>query len=345
MTQTRAVSRPTSRETHWYEDADLVASLPFWLRIYAAYSRGVGDRTSRRVRGGSFLLRTLQRLMSRAPGSHIATVRARRDMRICVDVCDERLLEVLYEARSQNAEQLALASLLRDGDTFIDVGANHGTFSLVAARFVGQSGRVVAIEPQPRLAELIRRSAQLNELSNLEVHEFAAGSRGGTAELYVPRRDSGRAGLHRAFSGKATHETLRVCIERIDTAIDWRHLPGNVVIKIDVEGAERDVIDGGTDLLNGRDAALIIEVNPWSARAAGYTVEQLLDSLTSKGFDSIMTVGRAAGLSDEAISTDRQQNIIARRAITDLRSDGILTDSAAPTSGTNLIHESSRSLA
>jgi FkbM family methyltransferase len=342
VTDARDVATSKSLEAHWYEDAAFVASLPRSFRIYAAYSRAMSDRKSRRVRGGSFLLRALQRIVVGVGATRIACLRARPDLRIWVDLADERLLEVFYEARSQNPEQMALESLLHEGDSFIDVGANYGTFSLVAARIVGPSGRVIAIEPQPQLTELIRRSADANGFTNLEVHQLATGSRAGAADIYVPHRDTGRAGIHRAFSGKSAHNTLRVRVDRLDDAIDWRRLPGNLVIKIDVEGAERDTIDGAAGLITERRPAMIAELNPWSARAAGYAVEDLLDSLTEKGYDSFVPAAAFAGLAPETLSTDRQQNIVATGAMTGLRSNGIFSVPSVRTTETKFTHESSR---
>lgn len=345
MTDARGFAESRQREAHWYEDGAFVASLPRWFRIYAAYSRAMGDRTSRRVPGGSFLLRAVQRIAVAVGATRIACLRALPDLQIWVDLADERLLEVFYEARSQNPEQMALTSLLHEGDSFIDVGANYGTFSLVAARMVGPSGRVVAIEPQPQLTKLIRRSADANGFTNLDVHELATGSQAGAATIYVPHRDTGRAGLYRAFSGRSGHDTLRVRVDRLDDAIDWRRLPGNLVMKIDVEGAERDTIDGAPELIAERRPVLIAELNPWSARAAGYAVENLLDSLTDKGYDTFVPVVAFAGVTDEILSMDRQQNIIAAGVMTRPRANGIFSVPAPRMNDTNLAHESSRSSA
>jgi FkbM family methyltransferase len=259
------------------------------------------------------------------PGAHVTAVRARSDLQIAVDSTDLRLLEVFYESRSQNPEQSVLRTLLREGDSFIDVGANYGTFSLVAASIVGPSGRVVAIEPQPKLAGLIRKSAQLNGFANLEVENLAAGSGRSDGRIYVPRRDTGRAGLHPAFSARTRYDTLDARVERLDSAIDWRGLPGNLVMKIDVEGAERDVIRGASDLIDDRNPALIVELNPWSAGAAGYTVPELLDALKEKGYDCFVPVASFVGAGSEIVATDRQQNIVATHANTAVVSDRILT--------------------
>jgi FkbM family methyltransferase len=256
-------------------------------------------------------------------------VHAVPELDIWADLTDQRLLEIFYEARSQNPEQTVLRSLLEEGDTFIDCGANYGTFSLVAARMVGSSGKVIAIEPQPLLAAMIRQSAEANGFANVEVCEFAAAATGGSADLYVPMRDTGRGGLHRGFSGTPRHETLRVNVARLDDAIDWHRLPGNVVMKLDVEGAECDVIDGASQLIAERRPAMIVELNPLSAQAAGHTTETIVDSLTERGYDAFVPATTFAGMSSEPIAMGRQQNIVVTNGMTHVRPNRILTISCA----------------
>jgi hypothetical protein len=96
-------------------------------------------------------------------------------------------------------------------------------------------------------------------------------------------------------------------------------------MKIDVEGAERDVIRGASDLIDDRNPALIVELNPWSAGAAGYTVPELLDALKEKGYDCFVPVASFVGAGSEIVATDRQQNIVATHANTAVVSDRILT--------------------
>jgi FkbM family methyltransferase len=103
--------------------------------------------------------------------------------------------------------------VLRPGDTFVDVGANFGLVSLIGARAVGSTGRVHAFESQPALAAMLRRSAALNHLANLTLHEVALSDRDGVLELQVPCHHSGGASLIR----KDTGQGLR-CRSRFDGA-------------------------------------------------------------------------------------------------------------------------------
>lgn len=143
--------RAESGNTAWYDDPGLLASLPVHMRLYAAYSRRAVDRRSGLVRGGSLLFRLLRRLTPwlRLPREATVTVAGRRAR---VDLTDQRVLWVFGELRGGSHEHRLMRDLLRPGDTFLDIGAHHGSFAILSAELVGARGRIVAVEPQPRLA-------------------------------------------------------------------------------------------------------------------------------------------------------------------------------------------------
>ena len=76
-----------------------------------------------------------------------------------------------------------LREVLPPGATFVDIGANIGWFSLLAASLVGPTGRVIAIEPNPRNVALLRQSAKDNGFDNIDVVTVALGERRGAAAL------------------------------------------------------------------------------------------------------------------------------------------------------------------
>lgn len=172
--------------------------------------------------------------------------------------------------------QQALVRSLRAGDHVWDVGANIGSTALVAARIVGQCGRVVAIEPDPDCAAAIRTNAALNGLGAIEVVEAAAADRVGVAELVVVRDR-----LWTRLSSVGDHELSerRVAVRTI--ALDDVEWPPPTVVKIDVEGAELDVVAGMTGLLRDARPLVICEMHGRNAefcaamRAAGYAVSNL----------------------------------------------------------------------
>jgi FkbM family methyltransferase len=294
----------------WYEDAALVRELPLRYQAYAFYSRIVGEADSRRVPAGSFLLRAIRDASSITGTSTVARIRGIDGLTVVADFADERILEVIHEIRGENPEYRVLKSLLSAGGTFIDVGANFGTFSLLASRMVGANGRVIAIEPQTRLVAMIRESASLSGVNNCEVMQLALGNEQKTLDLIVPSDDSGRAGFYQGFSGRHKHNTERVNVVTLDSL----DLGSVSLIKIDVEGSELSVIVGAADTIDRLHPPILIELNPWSARAANTSTDSIVEQLVSLGYNQF-------GLADSypvtvdagGIPRDRQINLIAQR--------------------------------
>jgi FkbM family methyltransferase len=298
--------------TKWYDDRRLVDALPLRYRAYALYSHLAGDSLSRRVAGGSFLLRLLKEASSLVGSSTVAPVRGIDDLIVVTDFADERVLDVIHEIRGENPEFAVLRGLLSEGDTFVDVGANFGTFSLLASRLVGSNGRVIAIEPQPRLAALIRQSLELSRVTNCSIEQVACGAQSGEATLLVPDDDSGRAGFFAGFSGAKAHKSVSVPVATLDSLLAAREATGNMVIKIDVEGSEIDVLDGASEIIRARQPAILVELNPWSARAAGRSSRDVVGKLEDLGYSTFATVEsypRTILLRD--LPLDKQLNLVA----------------------------------
>lgn len=150
---------------------------------------------------------------------------------------------------------LAIARHVGRGWRVVDVGANHGYFTLLMAELVGPEGRVFALEPNPRLFDLLRRTVRLNGFEDrVTLLPFAAAAADGDAELRVPRGFSGDGSVRRHAGGDAA--ACPVQERRLDAVVE-----GDVdFLKIDAEGADYDALAGAAGLLRpGRDAAVMIE--------------------------------------------------------------------------------------
>lgn len=154
---------------------------------------------------------------------------------------------------------LALARTVRPGWHCLDVGANHGYYTLVLADGAGPEGRVAPIEPTPRLAELLRQTLDVNGFPYVEVLQKAASDAdGSTLQLVIPAHRSLNA--HLAEVAGPTDETVAVESVTIDSVTrDW---PRVDLIKIDVEGAEESVWRGMEQTISGnRDLIVVLELN------------------------------------------------------------------------------------
>lgn len=174
------------------------------------------------------------------------------------------------------------AGLVRPGMTVWDVGANVGLFAFAAAFASGAAGRVLAVEADGWLAELLRRSARTAPPSyaRVEVLAAAVSDAPGTAELCIARR--GRAGNHLSrVAGSTqtggTREVVQVAAVTLDGLLD--RFPPPDLVKIDTEGAELLVLRGGGRLLREFRPVLLCEVVAENApeigallRGHGYTL-------------------------------------------------------------------------
>src|SRR5690349_9738865 len=100
----------------WYEDENLVDELPLRYRAYAAYSRLSGSRDSRRVPGGSFLLRLLRRVSHATGLGSIVPIHGIDGLVVFADFDDERILDVIHEIRGENPEYRVMSEMLKPGD-------------------------------------------------------------------------------------------------------------------------------------------------------------------------------------------------------------------------------------
>lgn len=139
-----------------------------------------------------------------------------------------------YEAR----ELRALMALLRSGDVFVDVGAHVGLYALQAAQKVGERGMVIAIEPNPTSARELRHNVQLNALRNVRVVEAAAAGSGGVRVLAEPS-DTNRAG---ATLLGGPHQPIDVAAKPLLEILRMHGAPRIDVVKLDIEGAEHEVL-------------------------------------------------------------------------------------------------------
>jgi FkbM family methyltransferase len=155
----------------------------------------------------------------------------------------------------------AVLGFLQPGSVAVDVGASLGEWTVPLARSVGAAGRVIAIEPAPRSAGALEKTLAANALRHAEIVGCAIGDRDGIADFAVPvvtsvGTDTGTARIGPACTG---YEALRVPLRSLDSLAAQRGLDRLDLIKIDVEGHERQVIDGAAAILDRCRPVLVIE--------------------------------------------------------------------------------------
>jgi FkbM family methyltransferase len=167
---------------------------------------------------------------------------------------------LLVTGRLETPVQEAMRRLLAQGDVFYDIGANVGFFALAGARLVGSGGAVVAFEPVPENVAAIRESLDLNGLANVHVVERAAGRAAGGARLLLVE-DLSWSHLESQGWHPRTTDTLEIEVVAIDDLVAEGRLRPPQLVKIDVEGAEMDVLAGMRQTIENHRPAIVCELH------------------------------------------------------------------------------------
>jgi FkbM family methyltransferase len=177
----------------------------------------------------------------------------------------------------------------KQGDIVVDIGAHMGRYTIISAKRVGVNGKVVAIEAHPGNFEMLNRNIKLNQLTNVIPMNYAVYSKETKIKLYLPDEESGYTMHHSIMSDylftkyqdKTEDKFVAVSANTLDYLLQLEGIKQEEVnwIKIDVEGAEFEVLKGANDVLsNSKDIALLIEVHGKN------TYEPIINSLKSYDF-------------------------------------------------------------
>ena len=193
---------------------------------------------------------------------------------------------IFWTGTWEHDEAELLRRALNTGDVVVDVGAQLGYFSLSAARAVGPSGRVIAVEPMAVNRDRLHRNVELNGFTNIEVVAEAAGERVGT------ERFASRSARHQtSWGGFAESGDVEVHTRPLDAILAGLGVDGIAFLKIDVEGGEPDVLAGAKALLDTPrfTGPLLIEINELRLGERGHSGDAVIAMLTDKGFRDVTT--------------------------------------------------------
>jgi FkbM family methyltransferase len=195
---------------------------------------------------------------------------------------NDALGDQLFTREFERNERDFVASFIGPGMVAVDVGANAGLYSMIAAKRAGPSGRVIAFEPSPRELRQLRTHLRLNSCANVVIEEVALGDAIGHGDLLVVEgHETGCNSFHLSESDAAATRPLRVVISTLDEYYRQGRLPRVDFIKLDVEGAELSVLRGAARLFHDLRPVLLCEIveertAPWRYR--GVEIIELVKS-------------------------------------------------------------------
>lgn len=188
-----------------------------------------------------------------------------------------------------------MLKVLKPADTFIDIGANIGYFSMLASSLVSESGRVISLEPEKENFNYLVRNIELNQFKNITALNIAAGNIKKEVDLFIdPLNDGGHS-----LSG-ITPETIqqigskevvtsRVQMDTLDSLLATETISNIKIIKIDTEGWEFNTILGAVSVIKKYSPPFILaEVNRSGLRRAGASERYLRLLMNELGYSAYM---------------------------------------------------------
>jgi len=190
----------------------------------------------------------------------------------------------IYIGNYERAETKLVRSILTPGMTVLDIGANAGYYTALAAQSVGEHGRVFAVEPYPpnfhRLNAWIRR----NDVAQVHAFNFALGAAPGSAQMFSAFADTDAP----VMVAHNQPSVATVEVRTLDSCLDEWGLERIDFLKLDVDGSETAVLAGASDALaTGKVATLLCEFcQEWLVQE-GSGIQNLWGTLLNAGFKPV----------------------------------------------------------
>lgn len=171
----------------------------------------------------------------------------------------------------------AIPGSLKPDSLFFDIGANVGYYTILASKVLGPSGRIVAVEPSPRIAEVLKENIAREASSPVAVEEVAVGPEPGRAVIRFDESESGASYLDQnGEQGDAVE------VVTLDMLAERHGYPD--VIKADVEGLEGDLLAGGSRVLGEGSPAIFMEFAPQNFSRSRTSLIVALKALDGIGY-------------------------------------------------------------
>jgi FkbM family methyltransferase len=174
-----------------------------------------------------------------------------------------------------------MATIIKEGDIVVDIGANRGQYTILLSKLVGQKGKVYAFEPDPRSFLILKHRTR--KLKNVIIERRAVGNKKSKVKFYLDKSLTVST-IHKdaVISPIACIEVDMICLD--DYFCNFKD--DIALIKIDVEGSEPLVLEGMKNLIN-KVKVLVFEIRPFAWKAAGFKPFVIIDKLVLNNFKLI----------------------------------------------------------
>lgn len=267
-----------------------MAIYPWLFRLARNIAKPLPQRLKKYLTKISFVQKMSSRLHRRNPGPKIydckIAYRPTQKIKFCLDLSQNNQRRIYLKGIHEEATTRLLAKLINPAMTVVDIGAYIGYFTVLASLIVGHKGRVLAFEPAPDNFSQLKKTIQANGLNNVRLFPVALSDQKGTKPLRIatdPATHSLADSItSNFFTGRAkdTGKSISVIMTTLDHVLKREKISNIDIIKIDVEGAELNVLKGmNNSLLKNDNLKIICDVHETKLPAFGHSIKKFYNFL------------------------------------------------------------------
>lgn len=224
-------------------------------------------------------------------------IKYRKSIYLELDISDWIQQNLYFLNEYEEREVRFVECFLKEGDVFVDLGANIGLFSLVASQVIGTKGRVYAFEPGKESYGALCKHIKLNKAKNIHAEKLAVTDKEGTVVLHIDEKEANKGGASAYPSQFSKVETATTT--SLDTYFAQESIASVALIKMDIEGGEYLALKGMQGILERYKPALLIELDPEVLNRTSFTQTEIEDILFKMGYKKYYLDEDGSALKDE----------------------------------------------
>lgn len=197
---------------------------------------------------------------------------------------NSKISELIYNG-FEIPERDYLSMVLVEGDYFVDIGANIGLFSLIAAEIVGEGGKVISFEPTSDSYERFIENISLNKFKNIDSYNIGLSNSVGSLTMNISTNGYDAWNTFAITTNSNLQSQMQVSVSTLDIQLTYYNKAKIKLVKIDVEGWEKFVLKGGVNFFTNYSPQVLVEFTEENTFAAGYMVQEIYDFMVDLGYD------------------------------------------------------------
>jgi FkbM family methyltransferase len=209
---------------------------------------------------------------------------------------------------------------LHEGMVCLDIGGNLGYYATLESKKVGNSGKVIAIEPSPLNFKYLKHNLQLQKMNNFEVHNLACGDSDGIVKFLISDHSNASRVIGDEEKIDSSMNIIEVSVKRVDQLIEDFNIKQVDFLRMDVEGYESYILKGATLLLNRFKPMIQLELH-FDTLGQNKT-EIILEDFKNIGYHKLSYI--AAELDTPLTGTEKNvQNTTIKKLIQDVKDNNV----------------------